>query len=256
MDNATTTLTTVAEPLYQTAATVTVYDNVLIHATGIKTAWSKPVAGFIEAGQLLLHAKKQLSGSGKFLKLFDKDVGDLPFGIDTAERLMKIAKNKVLTDSANWRNLPPSIRTLAELSKATPKQLEKWLTERVVTADTELKQVESLVKARAKVKTVKKDTDDSVDYTDATDEIDGDPVIATFTTCNATASNGSGNVQQAVQALYTLVCDAQADWSNVNFDMVRELVKELNGSLDDHAETESRDKEWQEPEAAKPPTEH
>src|ERR1700682_1445205 len=99
-DSTATTLASVAEPVYQTAANISKMDNVLIGAGEITSAWNKSVAAFIETGILLLKWKKNLSGSSKWLKLFDKNIGNLPFGVDTAERLMRIAKNKVLTDSA------------------------------------------------------------------------------------------------------------------------------------------------------------
>ncbi len=202
---------------------LTVTDNILFHANGIKTAWNKSVAAFIETGLLLLQAKKEMSGSGRWLKLFDPTVGALPFGVDTAERLMRIAKNKVLTNSANWRNLPPSIRTLDVLSKDT-KRLEKWLTDGTITADTELKQAESLVspKKPAKAKAVKKDTDDS----------------------DKTAANAANEVQQGVQHLYTLACDAKADWMNVDTDMVHDLIEEMESRLEQSKATAAEAKAW------------
>src|SRR6266446_5356867 len=227
-----TALTTVAEPVYQTAATVTVYDNVLIHAAVIKTAWNKQVTGIIETGQLLLAAKKALSGSGKFLKLFDKTIGDLPFCEDTAQLLMKIARHPVLSNAEHVRQLPPHWGTLAILSRATSKQLEKWILDGSVNIDTDRKRAESLVTPKpAKVKAaVKKDSD-----------------VTDNTTCSAIPDNTHNpEVQQSVQHLYTLATDATADWTNVDLDMVRDLIEELNSRLDARAEAASHEKEWQE----------
>jgi hypothetical protein len=225
-----------------TIPAVSACDNiVLFHAAGIKTAWSKSVAAFIEAGQLLLAAKKAMSGTGKWLQLFDKKIGDLPFGVDTAERLMNIARHKELSDSANWRNLPPSIRTLAVLSKVrSPKKWETWFADGTVTADTELKTAESLVSPKpAKAKAVKKDTADS------------DATVSDDTTTTASNTAASNEVQQSVQRLYTLACDATADWTAVDLDMVRDLIEELHGRLNARAEAARHEKEWREAEAAK-----
>jgi hypothetical protein len=227
------TALTLAEPVYQTVKTVTVMDNVLLHATGIKAAWNKQVAGIIETGQLLLKAKKELSGSGKFLKLFDKTVGDLPFCEDTAQRLMQIARHPVLSDAEHVRHLPPHWGTLAVLSRATPKQVKKWIMDGTVNVDTDRMRAESLVapkpaKGRAEVKQ------------DADDATDSDDVAA-----NVIASKAQNEVQQAVQHLYTLATDVKADWTNADFEMVRDLVEELQSKIDARRQDALHDAEWQ-----------
>jgi hypothetical protein len=201
-------------------------DKVLFHASGIKTAWNKSVEAFIETGQLLLAAKKAMSGTGKWLQLFNPKIGDLPFGEDTAERLMRIAKNKVLTNSANWRNLPPSIRTLDVLSKDT-KRLERWLLDGTVNADTELKQAQSLVSPKKPAKAVKKDTDDTVSDNTCTER----------------------EAQDCLGHLYNLVCDSRIDWMKViqavGSGMVCDIIEELTSRLNDHAEAARREEEFQ-----------
>src|ERR1700730_4895535 len=79
------------------AVTVVIDPNqdVKTHAVKIKTNWQGQVPSIINAGLDLIEAKKVLP-RGKFLKLFDKEIGDLPFGEDTAQRLMKIARHPVL----------------------------------------------------------------------------------------------------------------------------------------------------------------
>src|SRR5882757_7961333 len=69
------------------------YQDVKEHSNKIKGSWQKQVSSIIETGQFLIEAKRALP-HGKFTKLFDKEVGNLPFGKDTAQLLMKIAKNK------------------------------------------------------------------------------------------------------------------------------------------------------------------
>ena len=158
---------------------------------------------------------------------------------------MKIARHPVLSNTEHVRLLPPSWGTLAVLSKASSKQLEMWLADGTVTANTERKRAESLVSPKPAKAEGKKDTtvsDDSA--SDATE----------FPTLPA--SNASNEVQQSVEQLYKLACDAKADWTNVNFDMVRDLAEELNSRLDNQADAASRDKQWLEAEAAKLLTPH
>ena len=89
---------------------------VLRHAAQIRGSWQKAVSGIIETGRSLIEAKKALTlehGHGQFLKLFDPEIGNLPFGENTAQRLMKIARNPVLSNADHGQYLPPSWRTLA-----------------------------------------------------------------------------------------------------------------------------------------------
>src|SRR6202043_1074044 len=98
---------TVAEPLHQTAQSVSIMDNVMTGAAEIKAAWNKQVASIVETGQLLLKWNKILSGSNKFRKLFDPKIGAVPFCYETATQLMKIAKHPVLSDVVHGQHLPP-----------------------------------------------------------------------------------------------------------------------------------------------------
>jgi hypothetical protein len=244
---------TTAELLFQTASTVTVMDNVMIGAGEITTAWNKSVAAFIETGLLLLKWKKKLSGSSKWLKLFDNNIGNLPFGVDTAERLMRIARNRVLTDSANWRNLPPSIRTLEVLTKAAPKKLEEWLADgKTVTADTQLKDAEKLIgKKSAKAK---KNADETSDITESSTS-DSDTATGEFTDDTSTdndtttASNDSNAVLKAYEHILALACDAQSDWTGITSEMVGALNEEMAARMIDNADRVLRNKRW---EAAQP----
>jgi hypothetical protein len=242
------TTPTVAERAVQN---VSAHDNVILfHAAGIKTAWNKQVSGIIETGQLLLKAKKEMSGTGRWLKLFDKKIGDLPFGEDTAVLLMKIARHKVLSDSEHVRNLPPHWGTLAVLSKATPRQLEKWLADGTVNAETERKRAESLISpkpAKAKAKKATADSDNT-----APSEIDPDTIAF-----NNTASNGD-ICSRCLEQLHLLLCDSRIDWEKVietvGIEKIQEIIEELKSKLADHADTMSREREWREAEAAKLPT--
>jgi hypothetical protein len=247
IDSDSVALTNVAKPVYQTAQTVSVMDNVLLHAAGIKTAWNKQVAGIIETGQLLLQAKKALSGSGKFLKLFDPNIGNLPFCEDTAQLLMKIARHPVLSKAEHVRYLPPHWGTLAILSRATSKQLEKWIADGSVNIDTDRSKADELV--GTKKKRVKKvpavSNDDTATDDDGDDAATGDDV--------ATATADATNEQHCIKylkALHRLLTDAAAvEWEMMfkkHEDLIRDVRCELTGRIEAHEEAVARDQAWEE----------
>jgi uncharacterized protein (DUF4415 family) len=122
----------------------TLTDAVLTHAAKIKGAWQKAVSSIIETGQLLIEAKKALS-HGEFLKLFDPEIGNLPFGKNTGQQLMRVARNPVLSKADHGQLLPPSWRTLATLSRAPPKLLEQWLADGNINSETKRAEAEDLI---------------------------------------------------------------------------------------------------------------
>jgi hypothetical protein len=95
-------------------------------APRISAEWRKSVEGIVRVG-LALVAAKAACEHGEFLRLFKghpEAVADpVPFGEDTAERLMKVASHPVLSDSAHGRSLPQSWRTLYELTKLEDEQI-------------------------------------------------------------------------------------------------------------------------------------
>jgi hypothetical protein len=211
-------------------------EDVLIDAAKINGAWNKQVSGILEAGQLLLASKKKRSGKPRiWLKL----VGNLTFSESVSQRLMKIARNKILSNPAHGPDLPPSWRTLYVLSQATDKQLEKWLADRTINPEMERKDADKLVNPKPAKAKKEKDIDASNSDNAAT------------TVSNTAPSN---EAQQSVQHTYTVACDASADWSNVDWDMVDDLIEELQSRKAAEADKRRQDKEWQAAEAAKPIT--
>ena len=99
-----------------------VCDDWELYARKINAAHGRSVSSVIEVGRLLIEAKEELD-HGDFLRLFRG--GTLPFGEDTAERLMRIAGNKILSNSANSRILPTSWTTLFELAKLPIRNLQE-----------------------------------------------------------------------------------------------------------------------------------
>jgi hypothetical protein len=114
------------------------YRDVKAHAVKIKGNWQGAVGSIIQTGHDLIEAKKDLP-HGMWKKLFDKEIGNLPFGYDTAKRLMQIARHPVLSNEAYRPLLPPYWRTLSILSskRVSETQLVGWLIDGTVTAETE-----------------------------------------------------------------------------------------------------------------------
>ncbi len=88
----------------------------------INKATTKSVAAIIELGQTLIDAKKALDSHGEWLPMINSD---LPFGRSVAEHLMRIARDKRLSNSSNWTILPPVLSTLLELTKLSDDEFKK-----------------------------------------------------------------------------------------------------------------------------------
>lgn len=85
------------------------------HADRIAAAWGKQVESIIETGRGLIEAKEDPEMEhGSFEAMLQSK---LPFDPSTARRLMRIARNSVLSKQGNCPVLPPHVRTLDELAK-------------------------------------------------------------------------------------------------------------------------------------------
>jgi hypothetical protein len=85
------------------------------HVRLISTAWQRGVESIIETGERLHQAKADPDmPHGSFEAMIQCK---LPFGPRTAQRLMAIANNTVLSNPTHVSHLPPSWGTLAELAK-------------------------------------------------------------------------------------------------------------------------------------------
>lgn len=82
-------------------------------AQRIRASWQKSVEGILETGRLLIEAKAALP-HGSFLKMVGEE---LPFSSQTAQKLMAVAADPRLSNTAHVRFLPPSWGTLYELTK-------------------------------------------------------------------------------------------------------------------------------------------
>lgn len=107
-------------------------------AIRINASWRRSFESTIEAGQLLIDAKRQLP-HGQFEKMIE---AQLDFSASTAQRLMIVARDNRLTNPAHGQLLPRSARTLYELSKLTDEQFTYGVEQKIITPDMERKDVE------------------------------------------------------------------------------------------------------------------
>ncbi len=106
----------------------------------IRADLQKSVERVIAAGRHLIEAQDKLE-HGDWLKMIEND---LPFGKNTAQRLMKIAKHLVLSNAAHAPLSPTSWSTLYELTKLPDKKLQAKLIDGTITAETERKDIAKL----------------------------------------------------------------------------------------------------------------
>ena len=97
----------------------------------------------MEVGKLLIQAKAALE-HGEFLKMFK---GDVPFREDTAQRLMGIAGNRVLSNTAYTRYLPPSWYTLSILTQLPEREFLKQLKAGTIHPELEQKKARALIRS-------------------------------------------------------------------------------------------------------------
>jgi hypothetical protein len=109
----------------------------------IEAAWQSAVQGIIATGALLNEGKSKVD-HGDWLKL----VQELPFGERTAQMLMAIAANPVLSDANHGSDLPPSWRTLYELTRVPDDVLLARIEDHTINAGMERRDVAALTGAR------------------------------------------------------------------------------------------------------------
>jgi N6-adenosine-specific RNA methylase IME4 len=83
------------------------------YASAIITAWHRARDEVIKVGLILIQAKMALP-HGEFIKMVDDE---LPFSVNTAQRLMKISTDTKITNTALVQHLPNSWSVLHELTK-------------------------------------------------------------------------------------------------------------------------------------------
>jgi hypothetical protein len=107
-------------------------------APKIHAEWRKSVEGILGVGQRLIAAKESCE-HGEFLRLFkghEDAVGKpVPFSVSSADKLMEIARNDVISNSEFVPNLPQSWGTLYELSKLDGETLVAGIKSGEITPD-------------------------------------------------------------------------------------------------------------------------
>lgn len=110
-------------------------------AQKICAAWSSSVSAIIETGRLIAGAKVNCQ-HGDFLALIETM---LPFGADTAQRLMSIASHERLANADHSRHLPVSWQTLYVLSRMAPEAFDEALAAGVIKPTLERRQAQRLI---------------------------------------------------------------------------------------------------------------
>lgn len=113
-------------------------------AAAINAAWRSCVDGIIETSRLLNEARCDPDlPHGEFIGMVERD---LPFGVSTADKLMKIYRNHVLINSEHVPNLPPNWGTLAQLARIDCPLLERWIADGLVHPEMERSEVAALLR--------------------------------------------------------------------------------------------------------------
>jgi hypothetical protein len=113
-------------------------------AERITGSWRRSLESVIETGRHLITAKASLD-YGNFTAMVDRD---LPFGPRTAQQLMAIAQDARIANPNHGSLLPPSWRTLYELTKLDDVQFESRIADGTIRKDMERADIEAVVKRR------------------------------------------------------------------------------------------------------------
>jgi hypothetical protein len=127
------------------------FDQVDTFAKQIRASWQKASASILETGRLLRQAQDKLShGEWGLLFAVDDEDGErptkLPFGVRTAQMLMKIAEHPVISNAKFISLLPPSWGTLARLTAIPEEALASMFTDGQITPETRVKDVDDIIK--------------------------------------------------------------------------------------------------------------
>jgi Protein of unknown function (DUF3102) len=110
------------------------------HAQLINAAWQRGVESIIDTGERVSDAKLDLE-HGEFLAMVESD---LSFGPRTAQMLMAVASNAVISNPNHGSLLPPSWRTLYALSRLPQTLLLTKIKEGAIHPGLERKDVKAL----------------------------------------------------------------------------------------------------------------
>lgn len=109
-------------------------------AVRIRDAWGSALEAIFAAGRELIAAKRAMQ-HGEFTAMIE---ADLPFNALTAQRLMRVARDERLTKPSHGMVLPPSWRTLFELSLLDDARFEQAIEAGEIRPDMQRKDAERL----------------------------------------------------------------------------------------------------------------
>lgn len=110
---------------------------------GIIASWRKVASSIIETARLLLQAEEQLDRAG-FTAIRKHLVDNGIMSETVISKLLKIARNSVLSAPANVPLLPGSYATLYVLARKDPSEVQSALSDGRITPLTQLKDVTDL----------------------------------------------------------------------------------------------------------------
>lgn len=113
------------------------------HAADYVTeSWRGAVESIIVTGHRLIEAKERV-GHGQWLPTVEL----LPFGEQTARRLMAVAEHPELANPSTWTDLPAAWRTLFELSALPEGEIARAIEAGTITSDTTTREAAELAEA-------------------------------------------------------------------------------------------------------------
>ena len=111
--------------------------SVAAYVDAIRTLCASAARSVLDIGIVLQQAKLDLE-RGEWLRMIGKE---LPFGADTAQKLLRIARHPVLGNAAHAQYLPAAWSTLYELARLPAPVIEAKLASGEITPDLERKDV-------------------------------------------------------------------------------------------------------------------
>ena len=108
----------------------------------ITARWQDTVDGILECGRLLVQARESAE-HGEWGEIFEKR--KVPFGKRTAQRLMQLSRNDLISDATHVSHLPASWGTLYELSQVPEPDLRRAFDEGRIHPEMERKDVKALI---------------------------------------------------------------------------------------------------------------
>jgi N6-adenosine-specific RNA methylase IME4 len=115
-------------------------------AAEIAKAWRSSLHGIFDTGRKIAEAKGSLP-HGEFIAMIESD---LPFGRSTAFRLMTITEDQRLTNGAHGQHLPPSWRTLYELTKLDDDAFVARIADGTIHAEMQRKDISNVIKKESR----------------------------------------------------------------------------------------------------------